>query len=209
MLLSDVSDLQRQEVRDRPMRQRDQERATFGLSHMHDEFERRSNPRIKMLTTITARLVGTHEMFVLDEASVGGFSVRSPTKFVPGTSYRLRLESATGQATVLQAVCRYCISVPLEKTHVVGFQFVPQDRAKLRLILGAIANDAPRVTSPLLCCAHCAKPMQLAVSSGPLGDTRDESDPGTQRQEFRCPWCGGHNGSVFSGWLLEVKRPEF
>jgi hypothetical protein len=105
--------------------------------------DRRAHPRVKLSTQITARLVGTRETFVIDEASTGGFSLSAPRTFEEGQAYRFRLESPSGQAAVISAQCRYCRASEQGPAYCVGFQFAPQDTQRLRLILGAIANEAP------------------------------------------------------------------
>jgi hypothetical protein len=109
--------------------------------------DRRQHPRIKLTGPIVGQPVGGGETFVVDEASLGGFSIRSRTPFDPESKYRFRLSSPSGQATVVAAVCRYCTATPGDgerepATYVVGFQFLPQPTRRLRLILGAIAMDA-------------------------------------------------------------------
>jgi hypothetical protein len=106
--------------------------------------ERRAQPRVKLTTQITAKLVGRKETFVIDEASTGGFSLSTPRRtFEGGQAYRFRLENPSGQAAVITAVCRYCLPVDDRSAYLVGFQFLPQDTRQLRLIFGAIANEAP------------------------------------------------------------------
>jgi hypothetical protein len=105
--------------------------------------ERRAQPRVKLTTPITARLVGSKETFVIDEASTGGFSLRTPRTFEGGQAYRFRFETTAGQAAVLTAVCRYCLPVDHGSRYLAGFQFLPQSTRQLRLIFGAIANEAP------------------------------------------------------------------
>ena len=113
---------------------------------MLDNKDRREHPRVKLSGGVTAKLVGTSEIFILDEASVGGFSIRSPKEFLPATTYRFRVESRSGQAAVVMAVCRHCLRMEHggdASPYLVGFQFLPQDTQRLRIILGAIANETP------------------------------------------------------------------
>jgi hypothetical protein len=113
---------------------------------MADYTDRRAHPGVKPCGNITAKLVGTPEMFVLDEASVDGFSIHSPKEFVPTTPYRFRVESPSGGAAVVMAVCRRCVRaehVSDSNGYLVGFEFLPQDTQRLRILLGTIANEAP------------------------------------------------------------------
>jgi len=109
------------------------------------EIERRANVRVKLNAPIVARRIGGGDTFHLEEASIGGFSIKSPVPFEPGSTHHFRLSNVSGQVAVVEAVCRYCTviegAVPL--SHVVGFQFLPQPTRRLRLILGAIAIDTP------------------------------------------------------------------
>jgi len=109
--------------------------------------ERRQHVRVKLTARIVGRPLGVEESFLVEEASVGGFSIRSTTRFVPDSEYRFRLENESGQSTIIETMCRYCNTVgegdgPLRRHHA-GFQFLPQATRRLRLILGAIAIDAP------------------------------------------------------------------
>jgi hypothetical protein len=113
-----------------------------------DTVERRRHPRVKLTARIAGRPLGTEQSFVVEEASVGGFSIKSPTPFVPDADYRVRMSNESGQSTIVEVLCRYCNPIPVEgeggaSTYAVGFQFLPQDTKRLRLILGAIAIDAP------------------------------------------------------------------
>jgi hypothetical protein len=108
--------------------------------------ERRAQQRVKLTAPLVARLVGSRVTSIVDEASTGGFSMRTVTPFDPGATYRFRLASSSGQVAVVAVMCRYCLQPepPGEpRTHLVGFQFLPQDTQRLRLVLGAIAMDAP------------------------------------------------------------------
>ena len=105
--------------------------------------EGRAQARVKLATPITARLVGSKETFVIVEASTGGFSRSTPRTFAEGQAYRFRIESPAGQAAVIAAVCRHCLPADDSSAYLVGFQFMPQNTRRLRLILGATANEAP------------------------------------------------------------------
>jgi hypothetical protein len=110
--------------------------------------ERRQHLRVKLTARIAGRPLGVDQSFVVEEASVGGFSIKSPTPFVPDSDYRFRMSNESGQSTIVEALCRYCNPIPTEgdagsPSYLVGFQFLPQDTKRLRLIWGAIAIDAP------------------------------------------------------------------
>ena len=107
--------------------------------------DRRAHVRVKLKTPIVARRLGGGDTFSVEEASVGGFSFKSPVPFEPGSTHHFRLSNAGGQVAMVGAVCRYCTALEGVEppSHLVGFQFEPQPARRLRLILGAIANDAP------------------------------------------------------------------
>jgi hypothetical protein len=109
--------------------------------------DRRQHPRVKLVTTpLTGRLTSGGENFVVEEASVSGFSMTSGATFVPGTAYRFRISSSQQHIAVVAAMCRSCTPVEREGaplSYRAGFQFLPQPSRRLRLILGAIAMDAP------------------------------------------------------------------
>jgi hypothetical protein len=107
--------------------------------------ERRQHVRVKLTARIVGRPLGAEHSFVIQEASVGGFSFRCQTPFVPDVEYRFRLANESGQSTIVETVCRHCLLVndDLPKQYVAGFQFLPQATMRLRMILGAIATDAP------------------------------------------------------------------
>jgi len=91
-----------------------------------------------------ARHIGSTETFLVEEASLGGFSIRSDIAFDPGTEHHFRVASPTGQVAVVAAVCRYCApTTEAQAAFLVGFQFPPQPTLRLRLFLGAVAMDAP------------------------------------------------------------------
>ena len=92
-----------------------------------------------------AQHIGRTDTFLVEEASLGGFSVRSDVVFEPGTEHQFRVTSPTGQLATIATVCRYCtlVSEPHETArYLAGFQFTPQPTKRLRLFLGAIAMDA-------------------------------------------------------------------
>jgi hypothetical protein len=110
--------------------------------------ERRQHLRVKLTSPIVGRALGRTDTFVVEEASLGGFSMKSHVAFTPGADYRFRLTNQSGQATIIEVLCRYCNPVEgpepgRSPSFVVGFQFLPQPTHRLRLIIGAIATDAP------------------------------------------------------------------
>lgn len=110
--------------------------------------ERRQHLRVKLTARIEGRALGNDQSFAVEEASVGGFSLKSTKPFVADVDYRFRLSNESGQSTIVEVVCRYCKTLPAEPEttsprYLAGFQFLPQATTRLRLILGAIAHDAP------------------------------------------------------------------
>jgi hypothetical protein len=176
---------------------------------MNDYPERRVTRRVPFNRLIAAKVVGTNDSFFLDDASLGGFAIRSEKPFVAGSLYRFRLQNTAGQSTVVQAVCRYCVRATFERDHRVGFEFVLHEHGRLQLVIDAMNEMDISATSPLLPCVHCGRLMRLTLSSGPLGDERDEISPETQPQKWACPWCQKHNDRVFAGWLLAADRHRY
>ena len=110
------------------------------------QIERRLQVRVQLSEPLMARHIGRTDTFLVEEASLGGFSLRSDVVFEPGTEHHFRVTSPTGQVAMIATVCRYCTlaSEPHETaSYLVGFQFSPQPTKRLRLFLGAIAMDAP------------------------------------------------------------------
>jgi hypothetical protein len=107
--------------------------------------ERRQNPRVVLtLTPLFGRRVGGGPTFVIEEASTSGFSIMSRSPYLPGTSYQFRIWSTEAQVTIVAAVCRSCTLLEQQPwLHRVGFQFLPQSARRLRVVLGAIATNAP------------------------------------------------------------------
>jgi hypothetical protein len=108
--------------------------------------ERRLQIRVQLSEPLMARHIGRADTFLVEEASLGGFSLRADVAFEPGTEHHFKVASPTGQVAMIAAVCRYC-TLANESTepprYLVGFQFTPQPTKRLRLFLGAIAMDAP------------------------------------------------------------------
>jgi hypothetical protein len=107
--------------------------------------DRRANARVKLTPPLTARRIGGGDSFAIEEASIGGFSIKSPVPFEPDSVHQFRISNAGGQWAIVSAACRYC-TVPDSSepsSHLVGFQFLPQPTRRLRIVLGAIAIDAP------------------------------------------------------------------
>ena len=109
--------------------------------------ERRQHPRVKLaVSPLLGRRVTGGETFVVEEASASGFSMTGSTSFAHGTSYQFRVWSTADHVTVVVAVCRYCTLIERENgpwTYRSGFQFLPQSGRRLRVILGALAMNAP------------------------------------------------------------------
>jgi hypothetical protein len=109
------------------------------------EIDRRAHVRVKLNTPIVARRIGGGDTFTVEEASLAGFSIKSPVRFEPESTHHFRLSNSSGQVAIIEAICRYCTARDAADppSHLVGFQFLPQPSRRLRLILGAIAIDAP------------------------------------------------------------------
>lgn len=111
-----------------------------------EDLDRRQNPRVKLTAQVVARHVGRAESFVVDEASVGGFSIITPAPFEPDSEHHFRLAGPSGDAAIISAACRHCSRIEREgqaPAYRAGFQFLSQPTRRLRIILGAIAADAP------------------------------------------------------------------
>ena len=109
--------------------------------------ERRGHPRVMLTTPLFGRLTSGGQTFTVEEASARGFSMISPVMLAPGRSYQFRMWSDPAHATVVAAVCRSSTLIPDADggswRYRNGFQFLPQSGRRLRLILGAIAVNAP------------------------------------------------------------------
>ena len=111
-----------------------------------DGGDRRQHPRVKLTAQLVARHVGRGESFVVDEASMGGFSIVTPTPFEPDSQHHFRLSGPSGDADIISAACRHCSRIERggqDPAYRAGFQFLSQPTRRLRIILGAIAADAP------------------------------------------------------------------
>ena len=110
------------------------------------EEDRRQHPRVKLSAQLVARHVGRGESFTIDEASVGGFSMTTTTPFEPGSQHHFRFAGPSGETAIIGAECRHCSRLEREgeaPAYRAGFQFLSQPTRRLRIILGAIAAEAP------------------------------------------------------------------
>ena len=110
------------------------------------EEDRRQHQRVTLSAKLVARHVGRGESFTVDEASVGGFSITTTTVFEPGSQHHFRFAGPSGETSIIGAECRHCSRLEREgegPAYRAGFQFLSQPTRRLRIILGAIAAEAP------------------------------------------------------------------
>ena len=110
------------------------------------EIDRRQNPRVKLAVQLVARHVGRGDSFVVEEASVGGFSVVTAMAFEPDSQHHFRFAGPSGDTAIVSAICRHCTRIEGQdqtQAYRAGFQFLSQPTRRLRIILGAVATDAP------------------------------------------------------------------
>ena len=76
------------------------------------QLERRLLVRVQLSEPLMARHIGRTNTFLVEEASLGGFSLRSDVVFQEGTEHHFRVASPTGQVAIVAAVCPYCTAIP-------------------------------------------------------------------------------------------------
>ncbi len=106
--------------------------------------DRRAHVRVKLDAAISARRIGGDDTLTIEEASIAGFSTKSPVPFEPESSYHFRLSDPAGQVAVVGAVCRYCTVLEGgdSPSYLVGFELEPLPARRVELIFGASLSDA-------------------------------------------------------------------
>ena len=107
--------------------------------------DRRAAARVTLRTPLVARRPGDPTSFAIEEASMGGFSIKSPVSLQPDTIHHFRIANAKGQVAMVQVACRNCVQLQTDGAPLyrIGFEFLPQSTRRLRIVLGALASDAP------------------------------------------------------------------
>ena len=109
------------------------------------DVDRRAHVRVKLNATISARRIGGDDTLNIEEASIAGFSTKSPVPFEPESSYHFRLSGPGGQVAVVGAVCRYCTVLEGgdSPSYLVGFQLEPLPARRVELLFGDNLSAVP------------------------------------------------------------------
>ena len=99
--------------------------------------ERRRFPRVKIMSRLRGYWVELDVTVTVRDASLGGFSVLSPSPFPVGSEQSFLFSTADGRETLAFVQCRHC--TPLASgggvAYVAGFEFLPQPADNLALVV--------------------------------------------------------------------------
>jgi hypothetical protein len=103
--------------------------------------ERREFPRIRLFGDLHGRPVPLQVTLVLQDISVGGFSVESPIDFRPGVQFWFEL-IGSGSSAMLRATCLHCVRANpfYGDVFFAGFQFTRSEERDLEGIW-TMVND--------------------------------------------------------------------
>ena len=105
-----------------------------------NEQERREFPRIRAFGELHGRPVPLQVTLVLEDLSLGGFSIESPLDFRPGVEYWFELIGRDG-AAMLRAICMHCAGTSpfYGADYFAGFRFARTDEKDIEAI-GAMVD---------------------------------------------------------------------